>query len=198
MISRFLQRLWPNPRVLLAFALVLPLIAIGAFPARAAGLPSVKVDVDISTQIVRVYVGDMRQPVHTWKTSTATSRHTDCTYGACRTPVGTFGVTAIHEMWYAAAKFKSVPMPHTVFWDNAGDGFHAAVGQKELDMLGQEDSHGCARLLPDAAAELYGLVKQHEVFTGRHDRWGHPVYVYPGVTIFIHGQSNDSAQIVRT
>lgn len=174
-------------RFLLICATILGL-GLCVLSAQAQALPAVKAVVDIPSQTVRVYV-DGQLKYGPWPTSTASARHTDCTYGPCKTPVGRFNITSINPMAYAPLKFGRTPMPHTAFFDNEGDGFHAAYGAAEMAMLGREDSHGCARLAPENAKILFDLIKLHEVWTGRYDRNRNPTYAYPGVTVVIIGRS---------
>jgi lipoprotein-anchoring transpeptidase ErfK/SrfK len=131
-----------------------------------------------------VYVGGKPLEGTPWDVSTASAAHTDCTYGACRTPIGTFAPTRIARMTHAPAKFKSVPMPNCVYFDNEGDAFHAAIGDEIAELGKKTESHGCVRLHPDHAEAFFDLVAQHERPAGK-DRNGYPIFAYPGVSIVI-------------
>jgi lipoprotein-anchoring transpeptidase ErfK/SrfK len=48
-------------------------------------------------------------------------------------------------------------MPHAIFFH----GGYAIHGSYETRYLGRPASHGCVRLHPAAAAELFSLVRQH-------------------------------------
>jgi hypothetical protein len=170
------------------FAALLPFLLIGdksAFASQYGRLPTVRAVVDIATQTMRVYVGGEPIEDKSWPVSTASSAHTDCTYGACITPIGTFTPTRIDVNAHAAAKWNRVPMPNAVYFDNQGNAIHAAYEAAEEALLGKlADSHGCVRLRPAHAKIFFDLVAQHERPAGR-DRNGYPIYAYPGVTIII-------------
>ncbi len=76
-----------------------------------------------------------------------------------RTSTGTFRPQWTAKMWYSR-QYEWSPMPHAVFF-NRGTAFHAtgAVG-----MLGRPASHGCIRLAPANAAQLYALVHRHGLY----------------------------------
>ena len=48
-------------------------------------------------------------------------------------------------------------MPHSIFFH----GGYAIHGSYEVSRLGTPASHGCVRLHPSAAAELFSLVRQY-------------------------------------
>ncbi|WP_338692692.1 L,D-transpeptidase [Bradyrhizobium sp. 26S5] len=58
--------------------------------------------------------------------------------------------------WYSR-KYYNSPMPHSIFFHR---GF-AIHGTYELTRLGGPASHGCVRLHPSHAAQLYGLVERN-------------------------------------
>ena len=51
-------------------------------------------------------------------------------------------------------EYESAPMPHAIFFDKQG---HAIHGSSER--LGRPASHGCVRLHPSHAAQLFALVR---------------------------------------
>lgn len=179
------------------FATSLPLLLINgksAFAGEHRRLPSVIATVNIATLTMRVYVGGEPIDRTAWPVSTANPAHTDCTYGACRTPVGNFRPTRIDAMAHAPAKFGRVPMPHAVFFDNEGDAIHATFGASEENLLGKvADSHGCVRISPKHAEIFFGLVARRERPAGL-DRNGFPIYAFPGVTIIITNGSASPGQ----
>jgi lipoprotein-anchoring transpeptidase ErfK/SrfK len=72
------------------------------------------------------------------------------------TSTGTFRPQWMTRMWYSR-QWDMAPMPHAIFF-NQGTAFHgtAAVGS-----LGRPASHGCVRLAPGNAAQLYKMVQRH-------------------------------------
>jgi hypothetical protein len=103
-------------------------------------------EADLATQRLTVREGDL--VVHVWPISTGRRG-----YG---TPTGTFRPAWMAKSWYSR-KYDNAPMPHAVFF-NGGIAFH---GTTVLSMLGRPASHGCVRLAPDNARQLYQLVRAH-------------------------------------
>ena len=71
------------------------------------------------------------------------------------TPAGTFHPHMLARRWFSS-KYDNSPMPHSIFFD----GGIAIHGTYESAYLGRPVSHGCVRLLPANATELFGLVQQ--------------------------------------
>lgn len=112
-----------------------------AAEARAA---SVVAKVDISQQTMRVYVNNMLY--YTWRVSTAARGY--------YTPRGTYRPTVMKRMHYSK-KYNNSPMPWSIFFK----GGYAIHGTNYISRLGRPASHGCIRLHPSAARELYDLMK---------------------------------------
>jgi lipoprotein-anchoring transpeptidase ErfK/SrfK len=105
----------------------------------------VTVQVDISEQRMRVYVGGELQ--HVWAVSTGRGRY--------RTPTGNFRPRRLERSWYSR-KYDNAPMPHSIFFYKG----YAIHGTNYVRRLGRRASHGCVRLHPSNAAVLYALVRQ--------------------------------------
>jgi lipoprotein-anchoring transpeptidase ErfK/SrfK len=128
-------------------ALLLP-EARASDPAWDAEAPPTAIEIVISkaTQQMAVYVdGELR---HTFVVSTGRAGHA--------TPTGSFPVLWTTRMAYAP-KYDNAPMPHSIFFTRAG---HAIHGTGHLGQLGRPASHGCVRLMPEAAELLYALVRR--------------------------------------
>ncbi len=108
--------------------------------------PIVVVDVDVSSQRMSVRVNGW--PTGYWKVSTARPGY--------HTPRGTYRVTRTAAVYFSK-KYDNAPMPHSVFF-YGGYAVHATTS---LRSLGRPASHGCVRLAPDNAEELYELVKEY-------------------------------------
>ena len=117
-------------------------LAIATGPAQA----SVEADIDLSTQQMVVTIDGAYYA--TWSVSTARRGYV--------TPVGSFQPYLLRRMHYSS-KYENAPMPHSVFF--RGD--YAIHGTDYVKSLGKPASHGCIRLRPENAAELYTLVLQH-------------------------------------
>ena len=132
-------------RALRRCALLLPLLALllgFAAPAEAG----VVARVSLSSQRMEVFVDG--RPMYSWPISTARRGY--------HTPVGTFRPQAL-AVWHRSTIYSGSPMPHAIFFH----GGYAIHGSYETRYLGRPASHGCVRLHPAAAAELFSLVRQH-------------------------------------
>jgi lipoprotein-anchoring transpeptidase ErfK/SrfK len=76
--------------------------------------------------------------------------------GGYATPAGTFRPQWASRMWHSR-QYGWAPMPHAVFF-HRGTAFH---GTNAVGLLGRPASHGCVRLAPGNAAQLYALVHKH-------------------------------------
>ena len=72
------------------------------------------------------------------------------------TPQGAFHATRIERVYFSR-KYDNSPMPYSVFF-YGGNAIH---GTNHLRSLGHPASHGCVRLHPEHAAQLYALVAQY-------------------------------------
>ena len=102
--------------------------------------------INLSSQRMDVFVDG--RPRYSWPVSTARRGY--------RTPTGTFRPQAM-KTWHRSTIYDGSPMPHSIFF-RGGYAIHATNYVKSL---GRPASHGCVRLSPNNAAELYGLVKQY-------------------------------------
>ena len=71
-----------------------------------------------------------------------------------RTPVGSYRPTRMHVYW-ESRKYERSLMPHSIFFR----GGYAIHGTYDVKRLGRPASHGCVRLHPANARELFNLVK---------------------------------------
>jgi hypothetical protein len=101
---------------------------------------------DLAAQKVTVSLGD--EVLHVWPISSGRRGYA--------TPTGTFRPSWMARMW-RSRQYDDAPMPHAIFF-NSGIAFHATSA---VSMLGRPASHGCLRLSPAHAAELYALVRGH-------------------------------------
>ena len=124
---------------LFAMLLILPVAAAGA---RAR----VEVVVNLSTQRMSVKVDGRHYA--TWPVSTGRRGY--------YTPRGTYRPRWLKRMHYSR-KYDNAPMPHSIFFR----GGYAIHGTNIVSRLGRPASHGCIRLHPSHAAELFRLVQRH-------------------------------------
>jgi hypothetical protein len=85
---------------------------------------------------------------HTWPISSGRRGYA--------TPTGTFHPQWASRMWHSR-QYEWAPMPHAVFF-HRGTAFH---GTNATGLLGSPASHGCVRLAPGNAAQLFKLVHKH-------------------------------------
>jgi lipoprotein-anchoring transpeptidase ErfK/SrfK len=115
------------------------------------GLPAqaqagVVAKISVANQRMQVYVDG--QPRYSWPVSTARRGY--------RTPTGTFRPQAL-AVWHRSTIYSGSPMPHAIFFHRG----YAIHGSYEIKHLGSPASHGCVRLHPTAAAQLFSLVRQY-------------------------------------
>jgi lipoprotein-anchoring transpeptidase ErfK/SrfK len=124
---------------ILAFSL---LLLGGVLAADAAVL----VRISKSTQTMTVYVRG--QYAHSWPVSTGRRG-----YG---TPSGSYTAKWLSRH-HRSRKYYNAPMPHSIFFR----GGYAIHGSYEIRSLGRPASHGCVRLHPANARELFRLVQAY-------------------------------------
>jgi len=113
---------------------------------RIAEKPIIVAQIDVSSQ--SMYVSVNGWPYGTWAVSTAGTGY--------HTPRGSFGVQRLAAVYYSK-KYDNSPMPNSVFF-TGGIAIH---GSYHTRSLGHPASHGCVRLSPQHAAELYALVQEY-------------------------------------
>ena len=118
------------------------LVGLGLWAAPAAA--AVDIQVDLSTQTMHVTSGSGSS--YDWPVSTARAGFV--------TPNGHYGVQSLQAMHYSH-KYHNSPMPHSIFFH----GGYAIHGTYATGSLGAAASHGCVRLSPQHAAELYDMVR---------------------------------------
>ncbi|MGO9486060.1 MAG: L,D-transpeptidase [Rhodomicrobium sp.] len=119
------------------------LLACGAITSTANA--DVVVRVSKSRQTMYVYVDGYLE--HEWPVSTAR--------GGYSTPSGSYRPTGF-DPDHRSKQYHNSPMPYSIFFH----GGYAIHGSYDVNHLGRPASHGCIRLHPDDAAELYGLVQE--------------------------------------
>jgi L,D-transpeptidase catalytic domain len=110
--------------------------------------PPITLVLNADLRAQRVTVIENGKAKYTWPISSGRAGYA--------TQPGTFQPQWASRMHYSR-QYEYAPMPHAVFF-NRGTAFHAtsAVG-----LLGRPASHGCIRLAPGNAAQLFKLVHQH-------------------------------------
>jgi len=104
--------------------------------------------ISIAQQRMSVYVdGEL---TYTWPVSTARKGYT--------TPRGNFRAQWLDPMHYSSI-YEDAPMPYSVFFS----GGYAIHGTYETRYLGHPASHGCVRLSPANAEQLYSLIEEQGV-----------------------------------
>jgi lipoprotein-anchoring transpeptidase ErfK/SrfK len=119
---------------------------MGAALLAAPASANVDVRVDVSSQTMTVTVDGWHYA--SWRVSTAREGY--------HTPRGRFRASHTERIHYSR-KYDNSPMPYSVFFK----GGYAIHGTGAVRRLGTPASHGCVRLHPSNAAELYNLVREH-------------------------------------
>ncbi len=125
-------------------ALFVLTLSLGASVEKADA--GVRVHIDKSSQVMRVYVGGYLR--HTWRVSTGRRGY--------NTPNGSYSPKRLARRHYSS-KYHGSPMPYSIFFR----GGYAIHGSYQTKYLGRRASHGCVRLHPSNAARLFSLVRAH-------------------------------------
>lgn len=129
------------------FACVAAIAALlGAVPASARS--DVQIEIDINSQSMDVYVEGRHYAE--WRVSTGRDGY--------ETPSGSFRAQRLEEEWYSK-EYDDAPMPHAIFFS----GGYAIHGTYETRRLGRPASHGCVRLSPRNAANLFAIVSDYGI-----------------------------------
>lgn len=123
-------------------------MAAGFMAVSASGASAkLRVAVDTDSQTMQVYVGGKLR--HEWRVSTGRRGY--------ETPSGSFRPQRLEKEWYSR-KYDDAPMPNAIFFT----GGYAIHGTNQTRNLGRAASHGCVRLAPANAAQLFNLVQAHK------------------------------------
>ncbi len=104
---------------------------------------TVQVHIDLTHQSMSV---TSNSGSYNWPVSTARSGYV--------TPNGTFAPYSLQRMHYSK-KYHMSPMPYSIFFA----GGYAIHGTYSVAQLGRPASHGCIRLSPGHAQQLYQMVQ---------------------------------------
>jgi lipoprotein-anchoring transpeptidase ErfK/SrfK len=134
---------------LIALAVLVAVPVVPVMPAAA----KVLVTIDKSTQRMMVQVdGSVRW---VWPVSTGRLGHD--------TPSGHYTAFRM-EADHFSKEWDDAPMPHSIFFSPTG---HAIHGYLDTRRIGTPASHGCVRLRPSNAAQLYDLVEKEGLSSTR-------------------------------
>jgi lipoprotein-anchoring transpeptidase ErfK/SrfK len=104
---------------------------------------------------VRIYIDIGSQRMHVSSSSGSYSWPVSTARPGYRTPRGAFSPKALDRMHYSS-KYESSPMPYSIFFS----GGYAIHGTYATGALGRPVSHGCVRLAPAHAAQLFEMVRR--------------------------------------
>jgi len=121
-------------------------VLLAVFTTSGYAVADVVVRVDLSSQRMHVTVNGSHYA--TWPVSTGRRGY--------RTPTGSHRPKLLKRKHYSS-KYHGSPMPYSIFFR----GGYAIHGTYEAGALGRPASHGCIRLHPSNAAELFSLVRAH-------------------------------------
>jgi lipoprotein-anchoring transpeptidase ErfK/SrfK len=119
------------------------IVLLYLFGSEREAQATVWIHIDLSSQ--RMHVRSSRGS-YNWPVSTARSGY--------RTPRGSFAPTGLQRMHYSS-KYEMSPMPYSIFFR----GGYAIHGTYAIGSLGRPVSHGCVRLSPAHAAQLFHIVQ---------------------------------------
>ncbi|WP_319413976.1 L,D-transpeptidase [uncultured Cohaesibacter sp.] len=142
-IISFLKTILKAPLSRMLAASLLLTAMIGTTPGFASANDTIQIRVDLSKQTMFVSVNGWKR--HTWPISSARDGFT--------TPAGLYRPTRMYED-YRSKEYNNASMPYSIFFYQG----YAIHGTSAVKSLGSPASHGCIRLHPDNAKELYELV----------------------------------------
>lgn len=129
--------------------------------SQASSIPDpdgeIMIDVNITTQTMQVKIGE--QVIREFKVSTGTFN--------TPTPIGTFSILNKQDL-RIGSKWPHYHMPQWQGFTKWGHGLHSLpylandrgiFWNEALNHIGQRVSHGCIRILPDDAVDLYNLTE---------------------------------------
>jgi lipoprotein-anchoring transpeptidase ErfK/SrfK len=128
-------------RLVCSFAVALTALISASSTARA----DIVIAIDTAAQRMTVSVDGRTR--WTWPVSTGAPGYL--------TPTGSYSVLRT-ERHYFSKEWDDVPMPHSIFFTKRG---HAIHGSSQTKLLGRPVSHGCVRLNPANASQLFQLVQ---------------------------------------
>ena len=123
--------------------IILPLSYLGMMLSIEPSQARVNIAVDLAAQTMQV---SSSSGSYVWPISSARSGY--------NTPTGSYGVQRM-EVMHRSHKYHNSPMPHSLFFK----GGYAIHGSYAVGSLGSPASHGCVRLSPGHAAQLYDMVR---------------------------------------
>ena len=139
------------------FFMGLALVCVGLVVPAALAAPAqaeVFIAVNKSTQSMSVMVDGRER--HRWPVSTGRDGGP---------PSGAYQPERMERSWYSR-KYDWSPMPHAIFF-HKGYAIHGTGYISRLGRLGRPASHGCVRLHPSHAAELFALVQSQGMASTR-------------------------------
>jgi lipoprotein-anchoring transpeptidase ErfK/SrfK len=148
----------------------------------AAPVVTLLLKADLTAQTLTVMEDD--RVLHVWAISSGRRGYA--------TPIGTFRPAWMARMW-RSRQYDDAPMPHSIFF-NKGIAFHATTA---VSMLGRPASHGCLRLAPAHAAQLFALVRRHGLLGTQVVVHGAAVFPPPSMAGLSQAQTRREAARAR-
>lgn len=121
-------------------------VLLACLATTGTALAGVVVRVDLSRQQMDVSVDGYHYD--TWSVSTGRRGY--------RTPTGSYRPKLLKRRHYST-RYDGAPMPYSIFFR----GGYAIHGTSHTRALGRPASHGCIRLHPSNAADLFSLVRRY-------------------------------------
>jgi lipoprotein-anchoring transpeptidase ErfK/SrfK len=131
---------------IVGFAVVAALAGLLSASPVSSASADILINVDKSQQRMTVLVNGYQR--WSWPVSTGVPAH--------ETPSGNFKTFRM-EKDHFSKEWDDAPMPNSIFFTMKG---HAIHGSFDVKRLGRPASHGCVRLAPENAAQLFTLVKE--------------------------------------
>jgi lipoprotein-anchoring transpeptidase ErfK/SrfK len=120
------------------------LVSVATLLGSGAAKATAIIDIDLAAQKMHV---ESSTGSYTWPVSTARSGYS--------TPRGHYAPIGLERMHYSK-KYDNSPMPYSIFFR----GGYAIHGTHATAALGRPASHGCVRLSPAHAQQLFEMVQR--------------------------------------
>jgi lipoprotein-anchoring transpeptidase ErfK/SrfK len=135
--------------IILRLLCLLALAVAALISASSIASADIVIAIDTAAQRMTVSVDGSKR--WTWPVSTGARGYL--------TPPGSYRILRM-ERQYSSKEWDDAPMPHSIFFTKRG---HAIHGSPHTKLLGRPVSHGCVRLNPANAAQLFELVRSRDV-----------------------------------
>ncbi len=122
--------------------------ALSVLSFSSAQAIAAKIDIVVSKSTQKMTVRVDGEIEYVWPVSTGGTGYD--------TPSGNFRAFRLEED-HKSTEWDDAPMPHSIFFTPRGHAIHGSFSKR----IGQRASHGCVRLAPENAEQLFSMVEEN-------------------------------------